>query len=105
MLAAVPLIYLTTPENDRGLRDQVVAFGAKHVEQRHAFEELKAATSQTPEYMIEVAIKRGEKDEKWKPYEKHYKTCSSDQKWKYVRALCGCGRYKFLEPEEMSLAT
>ena len=56
-LETVPLIYSTTPDNDRGLRDVIVAYGAKDLEHIKNAPELKSAVTLVPIYMIEVLPK------------------------------------------------
>ena len=53
-LATIPLIYSTTPDSDRGLRDVVAAYGATNLERIKNLTELKSAATQAPMYMIEV---------------------------------------------------
>ena len=57
LLATIPLIYSTTPDSDRGLRDVVVDYGATNLEDIMDLPGLKSAANQAPIYMIEVLPK------------------------------------------------
>ncbi|CAD6594566.1 MAG: hypothetical protein ASARMPREDX12_009615 [Alectoria sarmentosa] len=65
VLEVVPAIYTTTPDSDRGLRDAVVAWGAKRLGWIHDLADFKSAVTQVPTYMLEVLptfLKRLEDD-------------------------------------------
>ena len=54
LLQVVPAIYATTPDNDRGLRDFVVAFGAQHLKRLKDLPEFEDVVIQAPKFMVEV---------------------------------------------------
>lgn len=62
IVKTVPLIYSTTPDADRGLRDYVVAFGAKHIQKLQALQQLKEVCAEAPSYMIAIAAKCDKKE-------------------------------------------
>ena len=57
VLETIPLIYSTTLDSDRGLRDIVVIYGATNLEQIKDFPEFKSAATQAPIYVVEVLPK------------------------------------------------
>ena len=54
VIEVVPIVYTTTPSSDRGLRDAVVAFGAKNLERIKDLSGFESAVTQAPTYIVEV---------------------------------------------------
>ena len=60
----IPTVYATTPDSDRGLRDAIVAFGARNLERVKDLPEFKSAATRVPIYLIEVLPKFFERFER-----------------------------------------
>ena len=54
LVAVIPTVYATTPDSDRGLRDVVVAFGARNLEHLKDLADFESAATQVPIFLIEV---------------------------------------------------
>ncbi|KAM0799433.1 hypothetical protein BDR22DRAFT_890328 [Usnea florida] len=54
VMEVVPVVYTTTLSSDRGLRDAVVAFGAKNLNRMKDLSVFESAVTQVPAYIIEV---------------------------------------------------
>ena len=54
VIEAMPIVYTTTPSSDRGLRDAVVAFGAKNLERIKDLSGFESVVAQVPSYIVEV---------------------------------------------------
>lgn len=83
VIQVIPLIYGSTMDSDRGLRDIIVS----HV--RKNFNDLFATPSfstvvETPEFLLELAKKLFEP-----PYQAVCKRCKSSDKWKADHVRCG----------------
>ena len=104
VLEVVPAIYTTTPDSDRGLRDAVVAWGAKRLGWIHDLADFKSAVTQVPTYMLEVLptfLKRLEDDRR--RYIGECWTCDIVvEDWSFDGVYChGCGEHKPLLLSEM----
>ena len=55
LIEVIPTVYETTPDSDRGLRDAVVAYGAKNLKQMKDLPEFRIAATRVPVYLIEVS--------------------------------------------------
>ena len=54
LIEVIPTVYETTPDSDRGLRDAVVAYGAKNLKQMKDLPEFRIAAILEPVYLIGV---------------------------------------------------
>ena len=98
VLEVVPAIYTTTLDSDRGLRDGVVAFGAKHLRRIQDLPDFKSAVTQVPTYMIEVLptfLNRLE-DER-RRYIGECSSCNNEEDWSFDGVCCNvCREHKSL---------
>ena len=94
VVEVIPSVYETTPIGDRGLRDIVVAFGAKNLERLKDLPDFKIAATRAPVYMIEVLpgfLQRLEDEKKGLEDEKK-RLEDETKRWKKDCLTCKCGR-------------
>ena len=83
VLDVTPIVYDTTPEKDRGPRDQVVAYLVEHWKE-FTLPDFKTFMAENIELILDVvkAMKR---------YKAACKRCKEIDKWKADHVACGCG--------------
>ena len=101
VIEVIPTVYETTPDNDRGLRDAVVAFGAKNLKQMEDLPELKIAAIRVPVYLIEVLpafLIQCEEDRF--QYGKACGRCENADEWVFASVICmNCNSHAKLYPD------
>lgn len=80
VVEVIPTVYATTPDSDRGLRDAIVAFGARNLEWIKNLPEFKSAATRVPIYLIEVVPKFFERFER-RCYEMDYPRYHNSDGW------------------------
>ena len=93
-IAAFHVIYSTTPDNDRGLRDQVIHFSSKNWKDLVTYDQFKILMSENIDLAIDIVGKKEaviETMQKDIPYNKACTRCKSTDQWEMAVAICGCG--------------
>lgn len=93
ILEVIPTVYATTPDSDRGLRDAIVAFGARDLDRIRDLPEFKSAATRVPIYLIEVLPKFFERFG-GRYYESDCPTCDNADNWMFTHVECSKCQYE-----------
>lgn len=86
----ISLVYSSTPESDRGLRDSILDFVQQYWKELSAVPDFNATIAQTPQFAVEI-IGRKPLEVAKPPCSGKCHRCSSTEKWKTDHVTCGCG--------------
>ena len=98
VVGVIPTVYGTTPSSDRGLRDAVVAFGAKNLERIKDMSNFESAVTQAPAFVVEVLPvflqrleqrREGERKRQSEPCVR----CGQTGNWLFDRVTCAYCQY------------
>ena len=95
VMEVIPVVYTTTLSSDRGLRDVVLAFGAKNLELIKDQSSFESAVTQAPTYIVEVLpifLQRLENERK--RYSGDCVRCGRTEKWVFDRVICTTCQYR-----------
>ena len=101
LIEVIPTVYETTLDNDRGLRDAVVAFGAKNLKQMKDLPEFNIAATRVTAYLIEVlpGFLIQCEDDRFH-YEKACRRCEKADEWVFSSVVClNCNSHAKLYPD------
>lgn len=92
VVEVIPIVYATTPDSDRGLRDALVAFGVLHLEQIQYLPGFKSAATEVPIYLIEVLPKFLERIDERRRFGGGCPNCICIEDWGFDGLCCRhCG--------------
>lgn len=99
----IPTVYATTPDSDRGIRDAVVAFGAKNLAEMKDLPDFKNAVTQAPTYIIEVLPGFFHRlEDGRRRYIGQCPNCAIVDEWMFNSVCCcACGEYNPLYGDDL----